>query len=125
MARSKVLVLGGAVVLAAAIVGVALLFPAAPPPEEAPAEAPVRPTSVAPSKPAAAAPRLDNDDRAAQAMFEAASTPSAYREVWLKYPETVWGKRAEEKFRAMDTTARAAVDRGFEDVRRRAAGLAP
>jgi hypothetical protein len=125
MARSKILILGGAVALAAVIVGVALFFPAAPPPDEPPAEAaPARPTSPAPGKPApAAAARLDTDDPAAQAMFEAAATPSAYREVWLKYPNTTWGRRAEEKFRALDATARAAVDRDFDDVRRRAAGL--
>ena len=120
----KILVLGGAVALAAAIVGVALLFPAAPPPEEEPEAAPVRPTSHAPAKPAtAAAPRLDTDDPAARAMFEAATTAAAFREVWLKYPSTTWGKRAEEKFRALDSTARAAVDREFEEVRRRAASL--
>ncbi len=126
MKRPAVL-LAGAVALAALIVGGALLLPSPEPPpvdETTTILAPLRPASTSSKKtPAAAAP--STDENAAKALYDAASAPAALREVWLKYPSTSWGKKAEERFRAMDQAARATTDRGFEEARARAAALPP
>ena len=122
--KRSVLLLSGAVAIAAVIVVAALLLPAAEPPpaEEEAAPAPRSSTSPAPTKkPAAAAPRSDGDEAAAKALFDA----GRFRECWLTYPSTSWGKRAEDRFRAADAAVRATADRGFEEARARAAALPP
>lgn len=120
--------LGGAAALAALIVVGALLLPAAEEPPAAEPEPPATPAPrrpEAPNPPAAPGKTPDADDAAARALFEAARTAAAFREVWLKYPSTTWGRRAEERFRELDRTSQAVEDRAFTETRRRAEGLRP
>ncbi len=139
------LLLGGAAVALGGAVTIALLLPSsAPPPQEAeagPSNSKERASTTAlpggPRKEAAVrAQQNEAEEKAAQELYSSAeaferATPGEpekvmprYLEVYQKHPTTRWGKKAEQKVRAIDQAFQASLEREFQVVKKDSQALA-
>lgn len=136
------LLVGGAAVALGGVVTIALRLPSSPPPEEAAAApSPERAPAAAPSggarkEAADRARQKESEEKAAQQLYASAeaferATPGdpekvmpRYLEVYQKHPTTGWGKKAEQRVRAIDQAFQASLEREFQGVKKDSQALA-